>query len=192
MDEADDKLLNLQEENSNLDLFQGLEEDDDFTSFLSTISLEEKRVNTSLTMSKRTFSTPILKTNTFSSRKRKLEEEEDHSQQPEEHLLPLQSDNKSKQRSARRLKRSRSEPTIVGPKKSTQKKKDGQKPPTSKYRGVSKCSNDNKWQARIRTGRVVRYLGRFSNEEAAARRYDRAAKELHKERAVFNFPEEQQ
>lgn len=63
--------------------------------------------------------------------------------------------------------------------------------PTSKYRGVSRCSNDVKWQARIRIGTVVKYLGRFNEQIDAARRYDKAAKVYHKERAIYNFPNEQ-
>lgn len=63
--------------------------------------------------------------------------------------------------------------------------------PTSKFRGVSLCNNDVKWQARIRIGKVVKYLGRFKEEVDAARRYDKAAKIYHKERAIFNFPDEQ-
>lgn len=58
---------------------------------------------------------------------------------------------------------------------------------SSKYRGVSKCSKDGRWQARIRIGAVVKYLGRFKSEIEAAKRYDIAAHKLHGERAMPNF-----
>lgn len=60
--------------------------------------------------------------------------------------------------------------------------------PSSVYRGVSKCSKDGRWQARIRVKRQVTYLGRFVNEVDAARKYDEAARQHHGERAVLNFP----
>lgn len=59
--------------------------------------------------------------------------------------------------------------------------------PSSAYRGVSKCSKDGRWQARIRVKRHVTYLGRFVREEDAARRYDEAAREHHGDKAVLNF-----
>ncbi|KAH9253218.1 hypothetical protein BASA81_008900 [Batrachochytrium salamandrivorans] len=59
--------------------------------------------------------------------------------------------------------------------------------PSSAYRGVSKCSKDGRWQARIRVKRHVTYLGRFVKEEDAARRYDEAAREHHGDKAVLNF-----
>lgn len=55
------------------------------------------------------------------------------------------------------------------------------------FRGVSKCSKDGRWQARIRVKRQVTYLGRFVKEEDAARRYDEAAREHHGDKAVLNF-----
>jgi hypothetical protein len=58
---------------------------------------------------------------------------------------------------------------------------------SSKYRGVSKCSKDGRWQARIRVGPTVKYLGRFKLEEDAARCYDAAAAKLHGARAQYNF-----
>lgn len=61
---------------------------------------------------------------------------------------------------------------------------------SSKFRGVSKCSKDGRWQARIRVGKTVKYLGRFKNEEDAAHCYDQAAARLHGKRAQFNFPEQ--
>jgi len=52
---------------------------------------------------------------------------------------------------------------------------------------VSKCVKDGRWQARIRVGKKVRYLGRFKNELDAALTYDEAALALHGPRAVLNF-----
>eukprot|EP00924_Labyrinthula_sp_SR-Ha-C_P016646 snap_masked-scaffold_6-processed-gene-10.19-mRNA-1 protein AED:1.00 eAED:1.00 QI:0/0/0/0/1/1/2/0/155 len=60
---------------------------------------------------------------------------------------------------------------------------------SSQYRGVSRCSKDGRWQARIRVGDYVKYLGRFKTEEEAARAYDRGAQEFHKSKAVLNFPQ---
>ena len=58
---------------------------------------------------------------------------------------------------------------------------------TSKFRGVSRCTKDGRWQARIRVKSGVTYLGRFANEEDAARRYDEAARVCHGKMAVLNF-----
>jgi hypothetical protein len=58
---------------------------------------------------------------------------------------------------------------------------------SSTYRGVSLCTKDSRWQARIRIRKEVVYLGRFETEEAAARRYDEAAREHHGEKALINF-----
>lgn len=58
---------------------------------------------------------------------------------------------------------------------------------SSKYRGVSKCSKDGRWQARIRIGSTVKYLGRFRTEIEAAKCYDNAAYEFHGARASPNF-----
>jgi hypothetical protein len=58
---------------------------------------------------------------------------------------------------------------------------------SSTYRGVSLCTKDSRWQARIRIKKEVVYLGRFETEEAAARRYDDAAREHHGDKALINF-----
>ncbi|GBG24083.1 AP2-like ethylene-responsive transcription factor PLT2 [Hondaea fermentalgiana] len=58
---------------------------------------------------------------------------------------------------------------------------------SSVYRGVSRCAKDGRWQARIRVGRKVVYIGRYKTEIEAARNYDIKAKEYHKARAVLNF-----
>jgi hypothetical protein len=54
---------------------------------------------------------------------------------------------------------------------------------TSKFRGVSK--HGTKWKAAINLDGIVKHLGTFDNEEAAARKYDEAGAPLG--RAV-NFP----
>ena len=59
--------------------------------------------------------------------------------------------------------------------------------PTSSYRGVSRCTKDGRWQARIRVCKEVVYLGRFQTEEQAARRYDEAARLHHGKSAMLNF-----
>jgi hypothetical protein len=63
----------------------------------------------------------------------------------------------------------------------------------SRFKGVYWNTARGKWQAQIgagfRNGKLaVEYLGRFENEEEAARAYDRRAFELHGEFAVLNFP----
>lgn len=60
---------------------------------------------------------------------------------------------------------------------------------SSHFRGVSRCAKDGRWQARIRIGRSVKYLGRYKTEMDAAKRYDIAAKKYHGVRAVLNFSE---
>lgn len=66
---------------------------------------------------------------------------------------------------------------------------------SSQYRGVS-FSKDPKhrrkpWIAQIQHQKKNRRLGRFDNEEAAARRYDEAARKLFGEFANLNFPDDQ-
>jgi len=57
----------------------------------------------------------------------------------------------------------------------------------SKYKGVILFS-ENKWRARVSFENKRVSLGLFDNEEDAARAYDAKAKELHKEFAYLNFP----
>mmetsp|Transcript_6440 Transcript_6440/g.8177 ORF Transcript_6440/g.8177 Transcript_6440/m.8177 type:complete len:272 (+) Transcript_6440:167-982(+) len=66
-------------------------------------------------------------------------------------------------------------------------KKSRSKTRSSQYRGVSKCGKDGRWQARIRVGSTVKYLGRFRTEIEAAECYDVAAYQYHGARAVPNF-----
>ncbi len=60
---------------------------------------------------------------------------------------------------------------------------------SSKYKGVSMSKNKRRWQASIRANGQGYYLGCFDTEIAAAIVYDNAAKRLHGEYAVLNFPE---
>ena len=58
---------------------------------------------------------------------------------------------------------------------------------TSAFRGVSCCGKDRKFQARIRDGSKVHYLGRFDNEYDAALKYDEAARSHKGDSATPNF-----
>lgn len=58
---------------------------------------------------------------------------------------------------------------------------------TSQYLGVDFQPTRNRWRARIRLDGKDKHLGRFINEEDAARAYDEAAKIHHKEFANLNF-----
>jgi len=58
---------------------------------------------------------------------------------------------------------------------------------TSLYKGVSWHKLSRKWQAQITFNGKKRYLGLFIDELAAARTYDKAAKELHGEFARLNW-----
>lgn len=57
----------------------------------------------------------------------------------------------------------------------------------SPFRGVH--PSGRKWGAVIGTGGKLKWLGTYPTEEAAARAYDEAARELHGEAAALNFPE---
>jgi AP2 domain len=60
---------------------------------------------------------------------------------------------------------------------------------TSRFKGVHWSEKDKRWIAQIRRDRKGTRLGWFIDEEAAARAYDAAARRLHGEFAVCNFPE---
>jgi hypothetical protein len=59
---------------------------------------------------------------------------------------------------------------------------------TSRFKGVSFCKQTGRWKTQIASHGKRWELGRFKDEEAAARAYDRAALELHGEFARLNFP----
>ena len=59
------------------------------------------------------------------------------------------------------------------------------KPRGSRYRGVSK--NGSQWQVLIMVKKKKRYLGSFSNEEEAARAYDKVALQHHGNKAKTNY-----
>ena len=61
---------------------------------------------------------------------------------------------------------------------------------TSKYKGVSWHSEKRKFRAYITYERKTHYLGDFTDENEAARTYDKKANELFGEFAFLNFPEE--
>lgn len=60
---------------------------------------------------------------------------------------------------------------------------------SSRFRGVTRHRQLNKWQAMICLDNERRYLGVFDDEEEAARAYDRKARELFGDFARPNFPE---
>jgi hypothetical protein len=59
---------------------------------------------------------------------------------------------------------------------------------SSKYKGVSWHKDNQNWQARCNS----KYLGSYTQEEEAARVFDKAARELHGDYARLNFPDEQE
>jgi|SRR5690606_4256296 len=61
---------------------------------------------------------------------------------------------------------------------------------TSKYNGVFWDKSRNRWHVRIMVDYKKIYIGRFEDEEEAARAYDEEAKKHHREFATLNFPEE--
>jgi hypothetical protein len=60
---------------------------------------------------------------------------------------------------------------------------------TSRFKGVGFDRARGKWKAAIKINRVHNNLGRFDNEEDAARAYDAAAVVAWGEYAYLNFPE---
>jgi hypothetical protein len=58
----------------------------------------------------------------------------------------------------------------------------------SRFKGLKK--KGSKWQARIRSRGTEYYLGSFSEEEEAARAFDRAARRIYGFCAAVNLPEE--
>lgn len=56
----------------------------------------------------------------------------------------------------------------------------------NRFKGVFWVAN--RWMAQIAVDRKTIYLGRYKDEEQAARVYDEAAKKHHKEYARLNFP----
>lgn len=61
---------------------------------------------------------------------------------------------------------------------------------SSRFKGVHRVSDGVPWRARITRHRQVIELGKFTDEEAAARAYDAAAVKYHGEYACLNFPVE--
>lgn len=59
---------------------------------------------------------------------------------------------------------------------------------SSPYKGVYWFGRQKEWRAHIGSGGKQKYLGAYRTEEDAARAYDAAARELHGEFAVLNFP----
>ena len=59
------------------------------------------------------------------------------------------------------------------------------KPRSSKFRGVSR--NGKQWQVLIMIKQKKRYIGNFSDEEEAAREYDKIAIQFHGPKAKTNF-----
>lgn len=55
------------------------------------------------------------------------------------------------------------------------------------FKGVSRFAATGKFRAQISTNKKTIHLGYFDTAEAAAREYDRAAKQLHGEFAYLNF-----
>lgn len=59
---------------------------------------------------------------------------------------------------------------------------------SSNYKGVSKRNRRKPWEVNITHDGKDYYLGTFSNEDDAAKAYDKKAKELFGEFARLNFP----
>lgn len=59
-----------------------------------------------------------------------------------------------------------------------------------KYKGVTWCKRDKIWAARVTLNGKSKRIGSFTDPIAAAKAYDKAAKELHGTFAYLNFPED--
>ena len=57
---------------------------------------------------------------------------------------------------------------------------------TSKYKGVSLCRKNNKWQAQIKHNRKSKWIGQYEKEKDAAKAYNKKAKELFGDFAYLN------
>lgn len=60
---------------------------------------------------------------------------------------------------------------------------------SSKYKGVWFCKSSGKWASELRCDGKRIYVGRFTNEEDAARAFDKLAIKHQGEFAYLNFPE---
>lgn len=68
----------------------------------------------------------------------------------------------------------------------TRKRSDAE---TSRFKGVSRHSKNEKWIAQIQEDGRTKYLGSFDSEEDAAKAYDAAAREVFGVFARTNFGE---
>ena len=77
--------------------------------------------------------------------------------------------------------------------KTTKARRDGQ---SSIYKGVSLCerSKTKKWKAYIydKNDKKNKYISSYLTEEEAARAYDKKARELFGDKAILNFPDEEE
>lgn len=61
---------------------------------------------------------------------------------------------------------------------------------TSKYKGVTLAPKTNKWYGRVRANNITYRVGTFDDEIECAKAVDFKTKEVHKEFAYLNFPNE--